>query len=68
MVSADYEAQWKKHKRIRNQFWFVFAAYVPLGFVVMELATWLHFNALVFAYAFTWMALFVIAGGTRQYL
>ena len=60
---GNYERDWQKYKRIRNQFWLIFAGYVPVGFVVAFVSLRL-FHTFVpgFAFAIAWIASFLVAG------
>jgi len=59
----DYEDDWREYKRIRNTFFIIFAAYVPVCFSIGVLSSRL-FRTFVpaFVAAFIWMALFLMSG------
>lgn len=60
---SDYQRDWQEYKRRRNQFWLVFASYVPVCATVAFVSKKL-FDTLIpgFVVAFFWMGLFVFAG------
>ena len=60
---SDYQRDWQKYKRCRNQLWLLFASYVPVGeavsFVYRKFPTQ---HDPVAAVAFLWMGLFIFKG------
>jgi hypothetical protein len=60
---SDYQREWQQYKRRRNQFWLVFAGYVPVCFTFAFISVKL-FHTLTpgFAFAFFWMGLFMFTG------
>jgi hypothetical protein len=64
---ASYAEDWKKYKRLRNQWILVLVGYVPVvgtfGYVSMKL---FHSTTPAFVLAFLWMALFLVTGWRVQ--
>lgn len=60
---SDYQRDWQEYKQRRNQFWLVFAGYVPVcatvAFVSIKL---FHTLTPGFVVAFFWIGLFVVTG------
>lgn len=62
-LMAGYEQEWQGYRRIRNQWFLVFLAYVPVVGLV-AFVSFKMFSSLIpaFVAAFLWMALFLISG------
>ena len=67
IAMSDYSPEWQAYKRRRNQFWLVFAGYMPVciaaAFVSLKL---FHTLTLGFVAAFFWTGLFVFTGSRVQ--
>jgi hypothetical protein len=64
---SDYQQEWQEYKRIRNQFWLVFASYAPVCYVVgLVSIKFLHTFAPAFVVAFLYMGLFIFTGSRMQ--
>lgn len=60
---ADYQLEWRSYRRRRNQFWLVFAGYVPVcGAVAFVSAELFHTLTPAFVAASLWMGLFLVVG------
>ena len=64
---SDYQREWQQYKRRRNQFWLVFASYIPVCLAVTLVSIKL-FRTLTpaFVVAFFWMGLFAFTGIRAQ--
>ncbi len=64
---SDYQQEWQEYKRLRNQFWLVFACYVPVCFAIALVSIkLLQTFTPAFVAAFLDMGLFVLTGSRLQ--
>lgn len=60
---SDYQQEWQEYKRLRNQFWLVFAGYVPVCFAIALVSIKLfHTFTPAFIAALLYMGLLLFTG------
>jgi len=62
-LPEDYTDAWRRYKKTRNLYWFVFLGYVPVMFVAAYFSLWVFHNfSFAYAFAFAWAAAFLVTG------